>query len=25
MNRQTVTHPEKKNTNRIVAGVCIAF
>ncbi|TIX61426.1 MAG: cytochrome c oxidase assembly protein, partial [Mesorhizobium sp.] len=25
MNRKTVTHPQKKNTNRIVAGVCIAF
>ncbi|CAN7414939.1 cytochrome c oxidase assembly protein [Mesorhizobium sp. LjNodule214] len=25
MTRQTVTDPAKKNTNRIVAGVCIAF
>src|SRR3954462_7509528 len=25
MARQTVTDPSKKNTNRIVAGVCIAF
>ncbi|TIO07171.1 MAG: cytochrome c oxidase assembly protein [Mesorhizobium sp.] len=25
MNRQAVTHPQKKNTNRIVAGVCVAF
>ena len=25
MNRQTVTDPGKKNTNRVVAGVCIAF
>ncbi|UVK38266.1 cytochrome c oxidase assembly protein [Mesorhizobium sp. AR10] len=25
MNRQVVTDPTKKNTNRIVAGVCIAF
>ncbi|CCV03653.1 Cytochrome c oxidase assembly protein ctaG [Mesorhizobium metallidurans STM 2683] len=25
MNRDTVTDPKKKNTNRIVAGVCVAF
>lgn len=25
MTRQTVTDPAKKNTNRVVAGVCIAF
>ncbi|PTE09524.1 cytochrome c oxidase assembly protein [Mesorhizobium helmanticense] len=25
MNRDTVTDPRKKNTNRIVAGVCVAF
>ncbi|WP_192183662.1 cytochrome c oxidase assembly protein [Mesorhizobium amorphae] len=25
MTRQTVTDPVKKNTNRVVAGVCIAF
>jgi hypothetical protein len=25
MNRQTVTDPRKKHTNRIVASVCIAF
>jgi cytochrome c oxidase assembly protein subunit 11 len=25
MTRQTVTDPRKKNTNRVVAGVCVAF
>ncbi len=25
MTRQTVTDPRKKNTNRVVAGVCLAF
>ena len=25
MTRQTVTDPKKKNTNRVVAGVCVAF